>query len=193
MIDLQDMPLSDPEYEEEDENDGGEEDELDGIDEADEEDDVDIPTIPAESTPSAPFDEKTFQTNLSAQMEQLRLNKALGNDEGYTSPLSDNAHRRLNNDDSDSSEDLLSDGPPQSDFTAYTRTRVHHARPSAKKIDTNPLSLKNVVARQVEKELNGSERGGSVGKSKGKVGKAKGHKWKANPNYAVGGKGDGWQ
>lgn len=182
MIEVQDMPLSEPEYEEDEENDAGEEDEDGEVDPTDQSE----PT----SEPSIPFNETTFQTNLSTHLESLRLNKALGNDEGYTSPLSDHAHARLNNDDSDSSEDLLSDGPPQSDFTTYTRSRVHHARPTAKKLDNNPLSLKNVVTRQVEKEL-GKDK--SRTGNKGKIGKAKGHKWKANPNYAVGGKGDGWQ
>lgn len=183
MIEVQDMPLSDPEYEEDEEADGEEEDEEDqgdGNEEAD-------PSEQTDSTPPAPFDETAFQSQISTRLEKMRLSKALGNDEDYISPPS--AEEKANNSDSDSSEDLLSDGPPQSDFTAYTRTRVHHARPTAKKLDTNPLSLKNVVARQVEKELAGSDKR-SV---KGKVGKAKGHKWKANPNYSVGGKGDGWQ
>lgn len=189
MIEVQDMPLSDPEYEDDDENDGGEEDELDGIAEEEENDETtDLPEPTDPTPPSEPFDEKAFQAKISDRLEKIRLSKALGNDEDYISPPS-GKEDKANNSDSDSSEDLLSDGPPQSDFTAYTRTRVHHARPTAKKLDTNPLSLKNVVARQVEKEL-GNQQKTSV---KGKVGKAKGHKWKANPNYAVGGKGDGWQ
>lgn len=182
MIEVQDLPESEPEYEDD-------EDEEEG-DEGEEEEDIESREDyagPSKQSEPEEFDEAALQTQISSRLEHLRLNKALGNDEDYISPPSDNDNAA--DSDSDSSS-LLSDGPPQSDFTAYTRTRSVHSRPSARKLDKNPTSLKNVVARQVEKEMGGKERKTST---KNQVGKAKGHKWKANPNYMVGGKGDGWQ
>lgn len=186
MIEVQDMPQSDPEHDEdlpEQDRDSDEED----VEDRTSEPDLKDAALPAAT---AAFDEGAFQSQMASRLEKLRLDKALGNDEDYVSPGSEGDP---NGDDGDSDSDsssLLSDGPPQSDFTAYTRTRTHTSRPTAKKLDTNPLSLKNVVARQVEKEMGSKEK--RLGSSKGRVGKAKGHKWKANPNYLVGGKGDGW-
>ena len=134
MLEVQDIPESDPEYEDE-EGDEVDLDEDDADEDADEanEDGAAAPDDPPKA--DEPFDEEAFQAQMSARLEALRLHKALGNDDpaesgtGYD-PLNPDYSVPSHADpwapdsddesyDSDSSTDV-SDGPPQSDFTTYS-------------------------------------------------------------------------
>jgi RIO kinase 2 len=231
MIEVQDMPESDPEYEDDDDEEEEEEEEED--DEQDDIDEVQESDIAGAAKTDDPFDEEAFQAQMTARLEALRLHKALGNDDPSESgtafdPLNPDysipSHAELSDDesnDSDSSTDL-SDGPPASDFTTYSRAnrgRGGNARGrggsvfgGASSAGTSTRSgmsggsgaksksggrkddLRMAVAKRIEKELGGKGGSGPGGSSKTKAtaGKAKGHKWKANPRYVVGSTNDGW-
>ena len=236
MLEVQDIPESDPEYEDDEDEEEEEEeaeDEGDAVAAETADQEADLST----TKPDEPFDEEAFQAQMTARMEALRLHKALGNDDPEESgtgfdPLNPDysipSHAGFSSDeedfDSDSSTDL-SDGPPASDFTAYSRatrgrggggrgrgggsvfggastaggssrttgsgsgTAGSKGKGAGKKND-----LRMAVAKRIEKELGGKGGSGPGGSSRTKAtaGKAKGHKWKANPNYLVGGTNDGW-
>lgn len=200
MGEVQDMPPSDDDEEdEEDDDDEGEEEEGD-------EDDGYAAEKATQSSKAAPepVDEETARKQISDRLEAIRLNKALGNDD--PSELHEREGEGQSDDedsdgDSDSS-DALSDGPPASDFTAYTR----EPKPRPERITKRQIGqsakqtdLRHAIAHKIGKERDLQQRlSGSKNASSGsggiKAGKAKGHKWKSNPTYLVGkgGGGDGW-
>lgn len=217
MVDIQDMPDSEPEDGEEDDEDEGEHDN-DNDDEAEPDIDAATPTDDP-SAPSEPFDEEAFQAQMAARMEALRLHKALGNDDPAEADESEDDGAGAEYD-SDSSS-AVSDETPQSDFTTYSRATSGRGRGrgrggalgrsttgsgsgsvagSVRGVPGRKDDLRMQVARRVEKELLGGASAGTTGggagqgkaKVKDKVGRAKGHKWKANPKHLVGGRGDGW-
>jgi RIO kinase 2 len=172
MIEVQDLPQSDDGEDVEEEEEGEEVD----------------PAVDVEA--SEPFDEEAFQKQISDRLEAVRLNKALGNDNPSDIPSHSESEEEL--DYSDSDDSVLSDAPPQSDFTTYVRTPA----PRPLRINARKLGggneLRETIARQVIKEREDKERKHHSRKG-AKVGNAKGHKWKANANFLVGkGGGDGW-
>lgn len=198
MGEVQDLPASDGEEEDEDDEDEDEDE--------DEEADVDGEDAPeAESSDSAPVDEETARKQIADRLEAIRLNKALGNDDpsdahGDLDPEAQHEDDASSESDSDSS-DALSDGPPASDFTAYTRDpKPRPERMTKKQLgqSSRKTDLRHAIAHKVGKErdlqlrLSGQASGATGGGAK--AGKAKGHKWKSNPAYLVGkaGGGDGW-
>lgn len=171
MIEVQDLPDSD-------EEEGQEEDE----EEEDDDDDEEL----REQDQTAPFDEEAFQKQMSDRLEAIRLNKALGNDD------EDDADSHSESVSDSDSDDVLSDAPPQSDFTAYVRAPA--TRPP--RIDARKLGsgneLRDTVARQAVRQS--QERDKKHHSRKGaKAGNAKGHKWKTNASHIVAkAGGDGW-
>lgn len=162
MSNVQDLP---------DEQESDDEDEDEDEDEAEQEHRED--DAPGDAI-EAPFDEDAFQNDMAARIEALRLSKALGNDE-------DAAEASESDYDSDSSS-AVSEGPPQSDFTTYSRpSRGRGGGSRAPRTD-----LRTAVAKKVEQERR------TPSTIKGKPGRAKGHKWKASPSHLVG-KNDGWE
>ncbi|OCF35915.1 atypical/RIO/RIO2 protein kinase [Kwoniella heveanensis BCC8398] len=187
MIEVQDLPASDGEDDEE-----GEEDDDDGDEEEDE-----MPRLEAEADqpPSEPFDEAAFQKQMSDRLEAIRLNKALGNDsEGEEDNESQHSLTDISSDDSDADSDD-STGPAQTDYTSYMPSQRNakrfHPRLSTKKITEKGDGVKETIARQVGKEREMSERKHHSRNAGGKAGKRKGHKWKASDKFVVG-KDSGW-
>lgn len=173
MIEVQDLP--DTEDEEEDEEEQEDEDE-------DEEEDEEEP----EQSAPEPFDEEAFQKQMSDRLEAIRLNKALGNDDDDADSHSDSSQS-----DSDS-DDVLSDAPPQSDFTAYVRAPpVRPPRIDARKLGSGN-ELRDTVARQAVRQSQEKDKK-HHSKKGAKAGNAKGHKWKTNASHIVAkAGGDGW-
>lgn len=203
MGEVQDLPASDGEEDDEDEDEDDEEE-----DEEEEDEDEDEETVPeAEGSRSAPVDEETARKQIADRLEAIRLNKALGNDDPSDAhdhdldpDVQDYEDDESSGSDSDSS-DALSDGPPASDFTAYTREpKPRPERMTKKQLgqSSRKTDLRHAIAHKVGKErdlqlrLSGQASGATGGGAK--AGKAKGHKWKSNPAYLVGkaGGGDGW-
>jgi RIO kinase 2 len=182
MIEVQDLPESDGEEEQDEEGEEGEEDE-----EGEEGQDEENVALREQDEP-APFDEEAFQKQMSDRLEAIRLNKALGNDDDEDDA---DSHSDSSQSDSDS-DDVLSDAPPQSDFTAYVRAPpTRPARIDARKLGSGN-ELRDTVARQAvrqsqEKDKKHHSRKGA------KAGNAKGHKWKTNAsNIVAKAGGDGW-
>ena len=133
MMEVQDIPESDPEYEDDEEEEEEEDEDEDDEVEEDPETTGQTGETATTATEQEPFDEEAFQAQMTARLEALRLHKALGNDDPSESgtgfdPLNPDydipSHAALESDeesyDSDSSTDV-SDGVPESDFTAYSR------------------------------------------------------------------------
>ncbi|KAK4688771.1 RIO kinase 2, partial [Tremellales sp. Uapishka_1] len=193
MIEVQDLPASDAE----DDSDEDEEEE-----EVEEEPEPEVEST-AKETRSYPskdgeFDEEAFQKQVADRMEALRLSKALGNDDPDEEDEEDSD--AFSDSESDAGSDVSdkSDKPPPSDYTSFTpgsrSSKRYHPRASVKKLQ-DVDEVKSVVAAQVGRERERTEKKHHTRKSGSAVGNTKGHKWKKNGNYLVGksGGGDGWQ
>jgi hypothetical protein len=178
MTQVADLPASDRSDEEEEE-DEEEEDEEEDEEESEDEEDAEV----AAAGPSAPVDPE----EAAAQLEHLRLHKALGNDGApgeELPPLSDEEEYLS---DSSSSSGVSDTG---TDYTQYVRApRAPRVRPSVAAVSKlgGIDELRSIVSADIARE----SRAGSKHHSKrAAVGRAKG---KTNAAFLTGSKGDsGW-
>lgn len=162
MADVGVMPESDGEEYEDDEDDEDDKREMDNKDGQAKNTESPDGNASKEKT----LDEKAFQDNIALRLEALRLNKALGNDDPDDPPSSANYSEEEEYTDSESSYDGYgSDGPAQTDYTAYTRP----PKAPQKRIPTKQLGEKDVVAQKIQRES-----GGGAGSAGGKGGKGGG-------------------
>ena len=167
-------------------------DEREEEDESEEDEDEDENDEAEENTTDKPeaLDEAGFQAQMSARLEAVRLNKALGNDDPDELEQDSDEESESDSEDEESEGSDTQSIAAQTDYTTYQRApRVHKPRLEQKK-----LGQRDLVKQAVEAEI--KAKGGVAGKLQGgsgasKVGKAKGHKWKASSKYLVG-KDSGW-
>lgn len=172
MIEVQAMPESDGEVEEDVSEDGEEDEELDEEEEQpDGEQQVD----------SKNLDEEAFREQMSDRLEDLRHQRALGNDDA-DQPSSTSPGEDLSESETESKSDASSNGPPATDFTTYTRDRKTGRPP---RISVKKLGQKDGVKDMVMKERERAGRGEGMRKPVG-AGKMKGHKWKSSDKFLVG-------
>ena len=133
---------------------------------------------------SAGEDEVERANRMAARLEQIRLNRALGNDEPDSVELQD--HDNLDDSGPDdasepegTSEDENDEGQNPAAAIPGTQDKVRRRAPGRGKISD-----------RLEKEFK-TPRGSSGKDGRVDAGKAKGHKWKTSEKYLVG-KNSGW-
>ncbi|WVN89778.1 uncharacterized protein L203_105008 [Cryptococcus depauperatus CBS 7841] len=170
MVAVQDLPPSDDEEEEEeDDNDDEEHGSL------------------SQGTKQLQQEDQSDETSIAASLEAIRLHRALGNDSNEEDVGSEHSVTdALSDCDSESSEG--STGYTPTDFTSHAPSTRNQRRyqdrlPSQKLADKD--KVKDVVAKQVERERQDAGRKHHAGKSGVHLGKQKGHKWKSSSKYLL--------
>ena len=168
MLDVHDLPDS----EDGNASDGDEASDLPIDDEVDD-------ALPEHGEPPDPPDNDPAQNPISHRLEAIRLQRALGNDDGDEFGTHSTTPRAEEGEYSDSESDFSdSDDPAPTDYTTYSRP-VDSKSPHHSKATSNGRG-----------HLGRADRPSA---SKGvKAGSAKGHKWKKSPSYLIGKQGGDW-
>ncbi|ORX40854.1 RIO1 family-domain-containing protein [Kockovaella imperatae] len=139
-------------------------------------------------------DEEARTRKTAARLEQLRLNRALGNDEPEDIALDPEAVKN-NSARDDSTEEESGEGeseedPENGEETLQSSAKsggVRNSRPRPADKGWKQGGIKD----RLEREIRGTKTGPGSGEGRVKAGKAKGHKWKSSEKYLVD-KNSGW-